>query len=201
MGRLESLSDFDLLGVSGVHLPNTSPRDRGVLLARWEDFASFPDLGCISWELRLSVLGLPVRAVLAEGGSSGLERPVAGNLGVLGVAGRGLRQPRPAALRSRCCSARGLAHVASASSGRILCGNCLLVGSSAENAPCPCSTRRDGRNGSACFAFKGESGGNGRGYRSPFLLRLPHNFSRSSGIVDPFSRSRHPCICSCLDGK
>ena len=34
---------------------------------------------------------LPVRAVIAEGGSSGLERPVAGNLGVLGVVGRGLR--------------------------------------------------------------------------------------------------------------
>ena len=34
---------------------------------------------------------------MAEGGLSGLERPVAGDLDVLGVAGRGLRQPRLAA--------------------------------------------------------------------------------------------------------
>ena len=80
-------------GVSGVHIPNTSPRDRGVLLARWEDFAIFPGLVCISWELRLSILELPVRTVLAEGGSSGWGRPVAGNLDVLRVVSRGLRQP------------------------------------------------------------------------------------------------------------
>ena len=96
-GRLESLGDFDLLGVSGVHLPNTSPRDRGVLLACWEDFASFPGLGFVLLVLRPSVLESPVSVMCTEGGLSGLERPVAGNFDVLGVAGRGLRQPRPAA--------------------------------------------------------------------------------------------------------
>ena len=106
-----------------------------------------------------------------------MRRPVAGSLGVL--AGRGWRQPRPTALRGRQRSARGLAHVASASSGWILCGNCLLLGSSAENAARPRSTRHDER-APCLLAFKVERGGNGRGYRSPFPLRLPRHFLRSS---------------------
>ena len=34
----------------GGHSPDTSPRDRGVLLACWEDFAIFP----LSWLLRMN---------------------------------------------------------------------------------------------------------------------------------------------------
>ena len=32
---------MDLFGISGVHIPDTSPRDRGVLLACWEGFSIF----------------------------------------------------------------------------------------------------------------------------------------------------------------
>ena len=37
--EFEGVSFF---GVYEVHLPDTSPRDRGVLLACWEDFSIFP---------------------------------------------------------------------------------------------------------------------------------------------------------------
>ena len=33
--------------VSGFHIPNTSPRDRGVLLACWEDFVIFSGSDCV----------------------------------------------------------------------------------------------------------------------------------------------------------
>ena len=46
-GRLESLDVLTFSWVSGVHIPNTSPRDRGVLLACWEDFASFSGFDCV----------------------------------------------------------------------------------------------------------------------------------------------------------
>ena len=50
---------MSLFGVSGVHLPDTSPRDSGVLLACWEGFAIFPDFSC--WWLELTMACSAVR--------------------------------------------------------------------------------------------------------------------------------------------
>ena len=54
-GRLESLGVLAFSWVHGVYIPNTSPRDRGVLLACWEDFVIF---SVFDWMLRLWSSGM-----------------------------------------------------------------------------------------------------------------------------------------------
>ena len=44
---LNSWMILAFFGVSGVHIPDTSPRDHGVLLACWEDFVIFSGFDCI----------------------------------------------------------------------------------------------------------------------------------------------------------
>ena len=167
--------------VSGVHLPDTSPRARGVLSACWEGFASFPAFCSVPLRLKDPAgsrrLCKKMLKTACPAARSWRLKTLTILLRRLEDADRGPRQPRSHVSLDWRFSARGQRNASSASSCGIFCGNCHLAGSFAEKAV---EIVRHAARWEAAVSprspLKGERRGNSPGYRSPFS-RLPANSS------------------------